>query len=55
LSPLATLARGYSIARDANGATLSSAEAFRDEMPFDLIVRDGVVPARVGRRPESAL
>jgi exodeoxyribonuclease VII large subunit len=54
LSPLATLARGYSIARDASGATLSSTEAFRDEMPFDLIVRDGVVPARVGRRPESA-
>jgi exodeoxyribonuclease VII large subunit len=52
LSPLATLARGYSIARDASGATLSSTAAFHDEMPFDLIVRDGVVPALV-RRTES--
>ncbi len=51
LSPLATLARGYAVARDASGATLSSASAFGDEMPFDLIVRDGVVPARA--RPRS--
>ena len=49
LSPLATLARGYSVARDRSGTTLGSTAAFRDGMPFDLIVRDGVVPARVER------
>jgi exodeoxyribonuclease VII large subunit len=47
LSPLATLARGYAVARGADGATLSSVSAFRDGQTFDLIVRDGVVPARV--------
>jgi len=52
LSPLATLARGYSIARDADGATLSALSAFSDGMPFDLIVRDGVVPAQVRPSPE---
>lgn len=54
LSPLATLARGYSIARDDAGATLSSTSAFRDEMPFDLIVRDGVVRARVRGTSENS-
>lgn len=51
LSPLATLARGYAVARDANGATLSERAAFSDGLAFDLIVRDGIVPARV--RPEG--
>jgi exodeoxyribonuclease VII large subunit len=51
LSPLATLARGYAVARDADGGTLSDRASFRDGMRFDLIVRDGVVPARV--RPSS--
>ncbi len=50
LSPLATLARGYAVARDEKGATLSDATAFRPDMPFELVVRDGVVPARV--RPD---
>ena len=50
LSPLATLARGYSIARDESGATINSTSAFHDDMPFDLIVRDGVVPSRVARK-----
>lgn len=49
LSPLATLSRGYAVARDTSGATLSSTAAFRDDMQFDLIVRDGTVPARVDR------
>ena len=47
LSPVATLARGYSVARGADGSTLGAAASFRPGMPFDLIVRDGVVPARV--------
>jgi len=46
LSPLATLARGYAVARDANGATLASVGDFRPDMPFELVVRDGVVSAR---------
>lgn len=53
LSPLATLARGYAVARDAAGATLSSTAAFHDDMPFDLIVRDGIVPARVRPSDDS--
>jgi exodeoxyribonuclease VII large subunit len=47
LSPLATLSRGYSVARGRDGATLGSAAAFHDGMAFDLVLRDGVVPARV--------
>jgi exodeoxyribonuclease VII large subunit len=51
LSPVATLARGYSVARDASGGTLNATNAFADGMPFDLVVRDGVVPARVDGVP----
>lgn len=47
LSPLATLARGFAVARGADGKTLDSIAAFHDHMPFDLIVRDGIVAARV--------
>lgn len=54
LSPLATLARGYAIARGENGATLSSTASFQPEMPFDLVVRDGVISARVERVEKSA-
>ena len=53
LSPVATLARGYAVARDSHGGTLSAARSFAPGMPFDLIVQDGVVPAQVralGRR-----
>ena len=46
LSPLATLSRGYSIARDADGRTLSSVADFVDSPEFDLILRDGTVPSR---------
>jgi len=53
LSPLATLARGYAVARDENGATLSDAAAFREDMPFELIIRDGIVHARVRRDSEE--
>lgn len=47
LSPLATLARGYAVARDGAGNTLSATAAFAPGMPFDLVVRDGTVPAQV--------
>jgi exodeoxyribonuclease VII large subunit len=58
LSPVATLARGYAVARSKDGATLSDVAAFHEGMPFELVVRDGVVSAEArGRRsnkPESA-
>jgi exodeoxyribonuclease VII, large subunit len=47
LSPVATMARGYAVARSSDGTTLSSTSAFRAGMSFDLIVRDGMVPAQV--------
>jgi exodeoxyribonuclease VII large subunit len=53
LSPLSTLARGYAVARGEDGATLASVEAFADAMPFELIVRDGIVPARVSGSPRK--
>ena len=43
LSPLATLARGYAVARDLNGAALPAASAFSRGMRFDLQLRDGIV------------
>ena len=46
LSPLATLARGYAVARGADGATLGRVSAFRVGMAFDLQLHDGVVRAR---------
>jgi len=46
LSPLATLSRGYAIARGDGGRTLSSIEDFAEPRDFDLILRDGTIPAR---------
>ncbi len=45
LSPVATLARGYAVARDEAGRTLSSVEQFAVGHRFELIVRDGSVDA----------
>lgn len=56
LSPLSTLARGYAVARDANGNTLSTVEDFAAGERFRLLVRDGEIHARteesVARVPE---
>ena len=46
LSPLATLSRGYSIARDPSGLTLSSVDDFSAGQEFELTLRDGKVQAR---------
>jgi exodeoxyribonuclease VII large subunit len=54
LSPVATLARGYAVARDGRGATLSSAAAFHPGLPFELVVSDGVVPATVTDSPRRS-
>ena len=45
LSPLATLSRGYAVARAEDGRTLSSIRQFSSSTPFDLVLRDGTVPA----------
>lgn len=45
LSPLATLQRGYAVARATNGATLSKRAAFISGAEFDLWVSDGIVRA----------
>ena len=52
LSPLATLARGYSVARSADGTTMSSVGDFVAGEEFQLLVRDGTVNAvaRSGRK-----
>lgn len=46
LSPLATLARGYSVARSLDGRTLSSTADFAAGELFELWLKDGKVPAR---------
>jgi exodeoxyribonuclease VII large subunit len=46
LSPLATLQRGYAIARGGDGRALSSVRRFTPGLPFTLVLRDGTVPAR---------
>jgi exodeoxyribonuclease VII large subunit len=53
LSPLATLDRGYAVARDTNGRALTSTRAFHDDMSFSLLLRDGTVGARVTDVTES--
>lgn len=45
LSPLAVLTRGFSVARAADGATLSRHAAFAPGMPFELLLQDGRVHA----------
>ena len=55
LSPLSTLARGYSVARDADGQTLSKIDDFVVGQPFTLLVRDGEVEARTERAVRGLL
>jgi len=45
LSPLATLERGYAVARDERGATLTSSTQFAEGQAFTLRLRDGEVDA----------
>ena len=49
LSPLATLARGYAVARDESGTALTSARQFARGRAFDLLLHDGEVAARTER------
>jgi len=51
LSPLATLSRGYAVARDATDRrTLASVGDFKSGAPFTLTLRDGEVAARVAEQ-----
>ncbi|MEX2154026.1 MAG: exodeoxyribonuclease VII large subunit [Gemmatimonadaceae bacterium] len=54
LSPLATLKRGYAVARAADGRALTSVSAFQNDMPFRLVLRDGDIGARVTNIEEQA-
>ncbi|HEY3745187.1 MAG TPA: exodeoxyribonuclease VII large subunit [Gemmatimonadaceae bacterium] len=45
LSPLATLARGYAVARAADGAALTSVRHFKPGFDFELLFHDGKVNA----------
>jgi len=53
LSPLATLTRGYAVARDLDGRALTSVQSFSAAMPFNLVLRDGRVGARVTKVEEQ--
>ena len=46
LSPLATLSRGYAVARDADGRALTSARRFEPGLEFNLVLHDGEVRAQ---------
>ena len=46
LSPLATLARGYAVARRRDGGALPAAASFQAGQEFDLQFRDGTISAR---------
>ncbi|PYP75551.1 MAG: exodeoxyribonuclease VII large subunit [Gemmatimonadetes bacterium] len=55
LSPLATLQRGYAVARGTDGTTVSSIEQFSEGGAFTLRLRDGEVDATARRvRPEHS-
>ncbi|HEU4988271.1 MAG TPA: exodeoxyribonuclease VII large subunit [Gemmatimonadaceae bacterium] len=54
LSPLATLQRGYAVARDDAGHVLASARQFAEGADFRLTVRDGEVRARATHIEEKA-
>jgi exodeoxyribonuclease VII large subunit len=45
LSPLATLSRGYAVARDRDGKALTSTREFRAGLSFELLLHDGKVSA----------
>lgn len=53
LSPLATLSRGYAIARAEDGAALTRIEQFSAGLNYILRMSDGTVNSRVTRKPES--
>lgn len=53
LSPLATLSRGYAVARALDGTALTQRDQFSVGLPFNVRLADGSVPAVVTREPEA--
>jgi exodeoxyribonuclease VII large subunit len=45
LSPLATLSRGYAVARDPDGGALTSVRQFKSGLEFELLLHDGSIDA----------
>jgi exodeoxyribonuclease VII large subunit len=45
LSPLATLSRGYAVARDTDGGALTSVSQFKRGLEFELLLHDGSIAA----------
>ena len=54
LSPLATLSRGYAVARDENGAALTSARQFSAGLKFNLLLHDGQIAAKTEEVKDSS-
>lgn len=54
LSPLATLGRGYAVARSLEGQAMASVREFSPGRPFDLLLADGAVRAAVTARRSGA-
>jgi exodeoxyribonuclease VII large subunit len=54
LSPLATLGRGYAVARSLEGQALASVKDFRPGLPFDVLLADGAVRATANARRSGA-
>ncbi|MBA3657091.1 MAG: exodeoxyribonuclease VII large subunit, partial [Gemmatimonadaceae bacterium] len=53
LSPLATLSRGYAVARAQDGTALTRRAQFAVGMPFNVRLADGTVPSVVTGAPEA--
>ena len=54
LSPLATLGRGYAVARSLDGRALASVREFEPGTPFDVLLADGAVRATATARRSGA-
>ncbi len=54
LSPLATLGRGYAVARSIEGQALASVTEFMPGQPFDVLLADGAVRATATARRSGA-
>lgn len=54
LSPLATLGRGYAVARSLTGVAMASVDDFTPGRAFDVLLRDGAVRATATARRSGA-
>ncbi len=54
LSPLATLGRGYAVARSLQGQAMASVDEFTPGRPFDVLLADGAVRAMTTARRSGA-